>query len=43
MLKQQRMKALKELKQKDLSKLRLLVAETTADLQKMVRNFISLK
>jgi hypothetical protein len=42
MLQQQRIKALEELKHKDLSKLRLLIAETTADLQKTVRNFICL-
>jgi hypothetical protein len=42
-LKQQRMKALQELKENDLSKLRLRIAETTADLQIMVRSFLSLK
>jgi hypothetical protein len=43
LLKQQRIKAMEELKHKDLSKLRLHISETTADLQKMVRNLISLK
>jgi hypothetical protein len=42
-LKQQRTRALEELKQNDLSKLRLRIADRTADLQKMVRSFLSLK